>query len=109
MCCRYIRYIYNRIILENATVRAAAISALASFGAQCEELRPRVILLLKRALFDNDDEVRHTVTALFGQLLLPFVHETVCIYENNSCCTIMPPCCSKTVLYCVHGIIVLPC
>ena len=30
---KYIRYIYNRIILENATVRAAAVSALASFGA----------------------------------------------------------------------------
>ncbi len=26
---RYIRYIYNRVILENATVRAAAVSALA--------------------------------------------------------------------------------
>lgn len=32
--CRYIRYIYNRIILENATVRAAAVSALANFGAK---------------------------------------------------------------------------
>lgn len=31
---RYIRYIYNRIILENATVRAAAVSALANFGAK---------------------------------------------------------------------------
>lgn len=56
--CRYIRYIYNRIILENATVRAAAVSALASFGARVPELTGRVVVLLKRALYDNDDEVR---------------------------------------------------
>lgn len=55
---RYIRYIYNRIILENATVRAAAVSSLARFGAAAEELHPRIVILLKRALFDNDDEVR---------------------------------------------------
>lgn len=55
---RYIRYIYNRVILENATVRAAALSSLARFGAACPELHDRVVLLLKRALYDNDDEVR---------------------------------------------------
>jgi hypothetical protein len=46
------------VILENATVRAAAVSALARFGAAVEDLRPRVVVLLKRALYDNDDEVR---------------------------------------------------
>lgn len=55
---KYIRYIYNRIILENATVRAAAVSSLARFGAAVPSLQPRVVVLLKRALFDNDDEVR---------------------------------------------------
>ena len=54
---KYIRYIFNRIILENATVRAAAVSSLASFGAAVEGLRPRVLTLLQRALSDNDDEV----------------------------------------------------
>lgn len=54
---RYIRYIFNRIILENATVRAAAVTALAQFGAKCPALQQRVLLLLKRALYDNDDEV----------------------------------------------------
>jgi coatomer protein complex subunit gamma len=29
---KYIRYIYNRVILENAIVRAAAVSSLAKFG-----------------------------------------------------------------------------
>ncbi|KAF5841268.1 hypothetical protein DUNSADRAFT_13722 [Dunaliella salina] len=65
---KYIRYIYNRIILENATVRAAAVSSLASFGAQVESLRPRVVTLLQRALLDNDDEVRDRATLYLAQL-----------------------------------------
>jgi coatomer protein complex subunit gamma len=36
---KYIRYIYNRVILENATVRASAVSALAKFGVVVETLR----------------------------------------------------------------------
>jgi HEAT repeat protein len=67
---RYIRYIYNRIILENATVRAAAVSALASFGARVPELTGRVVVLLKRALYDNDDEVRGIATFVALQSLL---------------------------------------
>ena len=45
---RYIRYIYNRVILENATVRAAAVSALARFGALCDDLLPNILVLLGR-------------------------------------------------------------
>ncbi|VDN21078.1 unnamed protein product, partial [Gongylonema pulchrum] len=37
---RYIRFIYNRVILEATQVRAAAVTALAKFGAQCPDLRP---------------------------------------------------------------------
>lgn len=48
---------YNRVILENATVRASAVSALAKFGVVVEGLRPRVLILLRRCLYDNDDEV----------------------------------------------------
>lgn len=55
---RYIRFIYNRVILENSAVRAAAVSALAKFGAQCPSLRPSIMTLLKRSLFDEDDETR---------------------------------------------------
>jgi len=65
---KYIRYIYNRIILENATVRAAAVASLAQFGAEVEALRPRVMTLLKRALHDNDDEVRDRATLYLTQL-----------------------------------------
>jgi coatomer protein complex subunit gamma len=59
---KYIRYIYNRVILENATVRASAVSALAKFGAGAPKLRPRVVVLLRRCLHDNDDEVRDRAT-----------------------------------------------
>lgn len=39
-------------------MRAAALSSLARFGAQCPDLRDRVLQLVRRALYDNDDEVR---------------------------------------------------
>jgi len=59
---RYIRYIYNRISLENASVRASAVSALAKFGVKLDTLRPSIITLLRRCKFDNDDEVRDRAT-----------------------------------------------
>jgi len=59
---RYIRYIYNRVILENATVRAAAVSALARFGALCDDLLGNILVLLTRCMMDNDDEVRDRAT-----------------------------------------------
>ncbi|KAJ7535408.1 hypothetical protein O6H91_12G032000 [Diphasiastrum complanatum] len=59
---KYIRYIYNRVILENATVRASAVTALAKFGLTIDALRPRVLILLNRCLYDNDDEVRDRAT-----------------------------------------------
>jgi coatomer protein complex subunit gamma len=55
---RYIRFIYNRVILENSAVRAAAVSALSKFAAQCPSLRTSVMTLLKRSLIDEDDETR---------------------------------------------------
>jgi len=59
---RYIRFIYNRVILENSAVRAAAVSALAKFAAQCPSLRTSVMTLLKRSLMDEDDETRDRAT-----------------------------------------------
>jgi len=59
---KYIRHIYNRIILENATVRAAAVSSLAKFGASVPSLRGSMITLLKRCVHDADDEVRDRST-----------------------------------------------
>ncbi|XP_052869938.1 coatomer subunit gamma [Anopheles cruzii] len=59
---RYIRFIYNRVILENATVRAAAVAAIAQFGASCPDLLPNVLVLLARCKMDSDDEVRDRAT-----------------------------------------------
>jgi coatomer protein complex subunit gamma len=59
---RYIRHIYNRIILESPQVRASAVQALTKFGVLLPELKPRIVSLLKRCLIDNDDEVRDRAT-----------------------------------------------
>lgn len=57
---KYIRFIYNRVVLENATVRAAAVSSLAKFGVNSIDaaLRKSINVLLNRCLEDVDDEVR---------------------------------------------------
>ncbi|KAK4649586.1 coatomer subunit gamma [Podospora bellae-mahoneyi] len=57
---KYIRYIYNRVVLENALVRAAAVTALAKFGVgqKDPEVKRSVDVLLTRCLDDVDDEVR---------------------------------------------------
>lgn len=57
---KYIRYIYNRVVLENAIVRAAAVTALSKFGVgqKDPEVKRSVMVLLTRCLDDVDDEVR---------------------------------------------------
>ncbi|XP_057372762.1 coatomer subunit gamma-2-like [Daphnia carinata] len=65
---KYIRFIYNRVILENAAVRAAAVSALAHFGATCEDLLPNILVLLQRSQMDTDDEVRDRATYFYSVL-----------------------------------------
>ena len=58
---KYIRYIYNRVVLENAIVRAAAVSALAKFGLAEKAdavVKASIKVLLTRCLHDPDDEVR---------------------------------------------------
>lgn len=59
---KYIRYIYNRLILEKSPVRAAAVSSLAKFAAHCEDLLPPILVLLERSTLDTDDEVRDRAT-----------------------------------------------
>jgi coatomer subunit gamma len=56
---KYIRYIYNRVVLENSIVRAAAVTALGKFGITKDpEVKNSVRVLLTRCLDDVDDEVR---------------------------------------------------
>ena len=65
---RYTRFIYNRIILENASIRAAAVSALYKLGREVPLVRPNIVTLLDRALTDNDDEVRDRAAMSIRQL-----------------------------------------
>lgn len=43
-------------------MRAAAVTSLAKFGAVCPNLRPSVLVLLRRCLHDTHDEVRDRAT-----------------------------------------------
>ncbi|KAF4704740.1 hypothetical protein FOZ63_020257 [Perkinsus olseni] len=58
---KYIRFIYNRLILENAVVRGAAVDALAKIGLAVPSLRADIVTLLETADKDNDDEVRDRI------------------------------------------------
>jgi len=57
---KFIRYIYNRVVLENAIVRAAAVTALAKFGVGDTDasVKASIKVLLTRCLDDPEDEVR---------------------------------------------------
>ncbi|KAH8851483.1 Coatomer subunit gamma-2 [Schistosoma japonicum] len=55
---QFTRYIYNRIMLESAPIKCTATTALARFAAHNEELLPSILVLLKRIMIDEDDEVR---------------------------------------------------
>lgn len=76
---KYIRYIYNRVVLENAIVRAAAVTALAKFGVgqKDPEVKRSVEVLLTRCLDDVDDEVRDRAA-----LNLRLMHEDDAISEK---------------------------
>ena len=55
---KFIRYVYNHVMLESPVVRGAAITTLAKFAAQVPALRPSIAQLFKRITSDPDDEVR---------------------------------------------------
>lgn len=67
---KYIRHIYNRVILENSIVRAAAVSALAKFGVHSTDtlVKKSVHVLLTRCLDDVDDEVRDRATLYLAMM-----------------------------------------
>jgi len=66
---KYVRFIYNRLILENAVVRGASVDALAKIAMRCKDLRKDVLLLLESGENDNDDEVRDRIF-LYRQAIL---------------------------------------
>uniref|UniRef100_A0A1I8AV09 Adaptin_N domain-containing protein n=1 Tax=Steinernema glaseri TaxID=37863 RepID=A0A1I8AV09_9BILA len=64
----FIRYIYNRVILEEPRIRAAAVTTLAKLGASCPQLRPSIEVLLSRCKLDDNDEVRDRATYYLSAL-----------------------------------------
>jgi coatomer protein complex subunit gamma len=58
---RYVRFIFNRCILENAMIRAASVTALSKFGAGCPSLRSSILTLLRSCAMDENDETRDRV------------------------------------------------
>jgi len=71
---KYIRFIYNRLILENALVRAAAVDALTKIAMKCPTLRKDILVLLQFGENDNDDEVRDRIS-LYSTVLNKCVEE----------------------------------
>ena len=65
---KYIRFIFNRVILEKPMVRAAAVTNLAKLGLAVPTLATSIVALLRRCLLDDDDEVRDRAT-MYIQLL----------------------------------------
>uniref|UniRef100_A0A7N8WSL0 Coatomer subunit gamma n=1 Tax=Mastacembelus armatus TaxID=205130 RepID=A0A7N8WSL0_9TELE len=66
---KYIRFIFNRVVLESEAVRAAAVSALAKFGAQNDDLLPSVLVLMQRRMIKSYVLSMLQVRGLFCVLL----------------------------------------
>uniref|UniRef100_A0A7S1KQR0 Coatomer subunit gamma n=1 Tax=Percolomonas cosmopolitus TaxID=63605 RepID=A0A7S1KQR0_9EUKA len=78
-----IRYIYNRIILENPAVRATAVVTLSKFAAVVPSLKDSVLVLLKRSLQDTDDEVRDRAVACIESLTDSDLTESILSEEED--------------------------
>ncbi|VWU52675.1 coatomer subunit gamma, putative, partial [Hepatocystis sp. ex Piliocolobus tephrosceles] len=64
----YIRYIYNRLILENETIRVDGLYSLFYIATKCTNNSKDILFLLKCLLADNDDEVRDRANFLYFML-----------------------------------------
>jgi coatomer protein complex subunit gamma len=95
---KYIRAIYNRVVLENAIVRAAAVTALGKFGLiQDKEVRNSVRVLLTRCLDDSDDEVRDR--AAFNLKMIDEDEETASRFLRNDSMFSLPILEKQLVMY----------
>ncbi|KZT33683.1 coatomer subunit gamma [Sistotremastrum suecicum HHB10207 ss-3] len=74
---KFIRFIYNRVVLENAVVRAAAVSSLAKFGVSADsKTKKSVGVLLTRCMDDVDDEVRDRAAMYLKAMREPSLAES---------------------------------
>eukprot|EP00735_Rhodelphis_limneticus_P002751 TRINITY_DN1374_c0_g1::TRINITY_DN1374_c0_g1_i1::g.20050::m.20050 TRINITY_DN1374_c0_g1::TRINITY_DN1374_c0_g1_i1::g.20050 ORF type:complete len:900 (-),score=322.79,sp/Q0WW26/COPG_ARATH/44.52/0.0,Adaptin_N/PF01602.15/3.3e-92,COP-gamma_platf/PF08752.5/2.6e-47,HEAT_2/PF13646.1/5.8,HEAT_2/PF13646.1/0.34,HEAT_2/PF13646.1/0.0012,Cnd1/PF12717.2/82,Cnd1/PF12717.2/11,Cnd1/PF12717.2/2.2e+03,Cnd1/PF12717.2/0.00057,HEAT/PF02985.17/1.5e+04,HEAT/PF02985.17/3.6e+03,HEAT/PF02985.17/53,HEAT/PF02985.17/0.083,HEAT_ len=65
---KYLRFIYNRVVLENGMVRAAAVGALVRFAVEAPHLKESAVVILKRCIHDDNDEVRDRAVLALKQL-----------------------------------------
>lgn len=65
---KYIRYIYNRLILENPIIRVDGVYALFHIALKCAENSKDILFLLKCLLEDSDDEVRDRTNFFYYML-----------------------------------------
>ncbi|ETW27921.1 hypothetical protein PFTANZ_03579 [Plasmodium falciparum Tanzania (2000708)] len=65
---KYIRYIYNRLLLENSTIRIDGMYALFYIALKCAENSKDILVLLNCLLADNDDEVRDRTNFFYYML-----------------------------------------
>lgn len=82
---RYIRFIYNRVVLENATVRAAAVSSLAKFGINSTDVnfQKSISVLLNRwASFPANDYLINLLEDVWMMWMMKFVIVLPFIYGS---------------------------
>ena len=72
---KYVRFIFNRLILEGPEIRIAAAETLAQVALNCPALQSDISSLLESARDDQDDGVRDAIT-LFASIISDS-HETV--------------------------------
>jgi coatomer protein complex subunit gamma len=82
---KYIRYIYNRVILENSIIRGAAVSALCKFGVNCPDVNVQqsVKVLLTRCQDDVDDEVRDRATLALEMMKNVDLAKLYCVGDST--------------------------
>lgn len=82
---KYIRYIYNRVILENSIIRGAAVSALTKFGINCPDIavKQSVKVLLTRCQDDVDDEVRDRATLALEMMKNESLAKQYCVDDST--------------------------
>eukprot|EP00915_Cephaloidophora_sp_WS-2016_P004333 GHVH01005829.1.p1 GENE.GHVH01005829.1~~GHVH01005829.1.p1 ORF type:complete len:798 (+),score=112.23 GHVH01005829.1:150-2543(+) len=88
MICRvdepetYVRFIFNRLILESANVRATALNSLTKLGRQFPAIRLPIIKLIDIHSFDLDDAIRD-VSLNCKQSLMAMDDESTCASEDD--------------------------
>ncbi|UKK02582.2 coat protein, gamma subunit [Theileria orientalis] len=65
----YVRFIYNRLILENALVRSASIDALESIANKLPELRECIIEIIRNTNTNDNFELQEQVNVVYNLLL----------------------------------------